>query len=94
MVIAGAATIDIGTSTEAARRGAARMALRWPRARPALLKCLPADSRLADLCETYETTCAAAEYWRRSEAQVGPSRVEEYMQLAADLEADILDALI
>jgi hypothetical protein len=48
---------------------------------------------LAELCEAYETACAAVEYWLRSKAEVAPARVEEYRALAAATEQDILEAL-
>jgi hypothetical protein len=78
---------------DACRRGAARFALRWPRLRPQLERRLKDDAQLAELCEAYETACAAAEYWLRSTADVAPARVEEYRTLAAATEHDIFEAL-
>ena len=78
---------------DACRRGAARFALRWPKARTQLERRLKSDARLVELCEAYEAACAAAEYWLRSKADVARARVEEYRALAAATEQDILEAL-
>jgi hypothetical protein len=78
---------------DACRRGAARVVLRWPEIRTKLGARIESDSRLAELCEAYETACTAAEYWLRSKADVAPERAEEYRALAAATEQDILEAL-
>jgi hypothetical protein len=77
---------------DAYRCGAARFALRWPKARTQLER-LKGDARLAELCGAYGTACAAVEYWLRSSADVAPARVEEYRALAAATEQDILEVL-
>lgn len=79
---------------DACRRGAARFALRWPKARTELDRRIGCDARLAELCEAYETACTAAEYWLRSKAAVAQARVEEYRTLAAATEQDILEKLL
>jgi hypothetical protein len=79
--------------SDACRRGAARFALRWPRLRPQLERRLKDDAPLAELCEAYETACAAAEYWLRSSADVAAARVDEYRTLASATEQDILEKL-
>jgi hypothetical protein len=73
--------------------GAARFALRWPKARAQLNQRLGADPRLCELCEAYEAACTAVEYWLRSEAPEAAARVEEYRALTAATEQDILEAL-
>lgn len=78
---------------EPCRRGAARIALRWPRTRTELESRLKTDARVAELCEAYDAACAAADYWRRSNAGVAPARAEEYRRLASATEQDILEAL-
>ncbi len=78
---------------DACRRGAARVVLRWPEARSKLRERLESDARLAELCEAYETACAAADYWLRSKAGIASTRAEEYRALAVAMEQDILDAL-
>ena len=78
---------------DACRRGAARVALRWPQTRRKLGSRLNSDTRLAELCEAYETACAAAEYWGRAKADIAAARAEEYRALADATEQDILEAL-
>jgi hypothetical protein len=78
---------------DACRRGAARVILRWPEARSKLRARLESDARLAELCEAYETACAATDYWLHSKAGVASTRAEEYRALAAAMEREILDAL-
>jgi hypothetical protein len=79
--------------TNACRRGAARFSLRWPHARLELERRLKYDERVVELCEAYETACAAAEHWLRSNADIAPARVEEYRSLAVAMEQDILSTL-
>jgi hypothetical protein len=71
--------------------GAARIALRWPGWRSDLRPLR--DAHLADLCEAYETACAAAELWLKSTAETAPARAEEYRRLAAEVANEILRAL-
>ena len=78
---------------DACRRGAARFALRWPKARTELDRRIGRDQRLAELCEAYETACTATEYWLRSKAPMAGARVDEYRTLAAATEQDILETL-
>ncbi len=78
---------------DAFKRGAARFALRWPKARAALNQSLRTDVRVQELCEAYEAACVASEYWLHSKAPYGLARPEEYRALAAATEQDILGAL-
>jgi hypothetical protein len=79
--------------TDECMRGAARFALRWPKARNALKRRLETDPRVAELCEAYEAACAAAEHWTRAGGKSNIARAEEYRALAAATEQDILEAL-
>ena len=78
---------------DACHRGATRIVLRWPEVRSKLEVRIESDTRLAELCEAYETACAATEYWLRSKADIAAKRAEEYRALAAATEQDILEAL-
>jgi hypothetical protein len=75
----------------ASRRGAARIGMRWPQLRPELFQYIGEDVRLADLCEAYETACAANEHWLKSVA--GSARAQEYHAVAADVAGEIIGAL-
>jgi hypothetical protein len=77
----------------AGRRGAARMAMRWPHARQTLFERLSGDRRLVDLCGAYETASTAADHWLKSNDDVASSRTVEYRRLMATLESDILVTL-
>jgi hypothetical protein len=79
--------------SDACRRGAARLALRWPRIRAELGRRVKSDVGVAELCEAYEAAYVATEYWLHSQAQVAPARIEEYRMLVAATEREILEAL-
>jgi hypothetical protein len=74
-------------------RGAARFALRWPKARKALRSRLETDVRVAELCEAYEAACEAVEHWTRAGGEPNLARADEYRALAAATEQDILEVL-
>jgi len=78
---------------DACRRGAARFALRWPKARSTLNQVLATNVHVQELCEAYEAACAAVEYWLHADSPDGFARADEYRALAASTEQDILDAL-
>lgn len=74
----------------ARRRGLARLQLRWPARRQELALRAASDVRVGELCEAYETACAALDYWLHSAASIAPERVEEYRSLIIATEEDVL----
>ncbi|RXT57430.1 hypothetical protein B6S44_03135 [Bosea sp. Tri-44] len=78
---------------QAEKRGLSRLLLRWPERRAALRSSLERDPHLAELCEAYETACAASEYWSRSNSALAQQRVAEYRSIIAALEQDIIKSL-
>ena len=78
---------------ETQRRGLARLMLRWPSARPELLRRVSEDTTFADLCGAYDEACQAAERWSRSPAPNAAARADEYGELARETEQDILRLL-
>jgi hypothetical protein len=84
---------DSGGLTNSSRRGAARMAMQCPQLRASLFQYIGEDARLADLCDAYETACAAREYWLHSSADIGSTREHEYRTVAAEVAGEIIAAL-
>jgi hypothetical protein len=72
-----------------ARRGLARLMLRWPAWRAALRQWGLQDARLCDLVEDYEAACAALAYWAHAPILFAPVRMKEYRSLVSALEEDI-----
>jgi hypothetical protein len=79
---------------DAERRGLARLMLRWPAKRAQLAERARVDRHFSELCEAYESACAAAEYWAHSPAPVAIERLAEYRALASATENDILQSLL
>ena len=72
------------------RRGFARLLLRWPGKRKELVRRAQTDAHIGELCEAYESACAALDHWLHSSATVAPDRIEEYRMLVEATEQDIL----
>jgi len=66
--------------------------LRWPDRRAQLERAC-GDHLFDELCEAYELTCTAAEYWSRSTEPNADRTHEEYRSLITATERDILDML-
>jgi hypothetical protein len=73
----------------AAERGIARLALRQPQVREALLRREQPQS-VIELCEAYDLACEALAYWGRSKASRSTSVAEDYRDLVGEIEQDIL----
>ncbi|GJE45885.1 hypothetical protein F6X53_14730 [Methylobacterium soli] len=76
------------------RRGLARLMLRYPERREAFRRKAADDPYFLELCDAYEATCEAAEYWARSSEPFAPERTCEYRRLATDVEEDILRKVV
>lgn len=75
------------------KRGLARLLLRHPEHRDELRRKYAQNAHIRELCDAYEAACEAAEYWAKSSDQIGPTRAEEYRELATATEEDILRVL-
>jgi hypothetical protein len=71
-------------------RGMARLKLRWPERRADLERRAKEDPCFGELCEAYESACAASEFWAQSSSSAAAERTAEYQALAAATERDIL----
>jgi hypothetical protein len=78
---------------DAERRGLARLMLRWPAKRMELAERARVDPHFTELCEAYESACAAIEYWAHSPAPIALERLAEYRARASATETDILETL-
>ncbi|AWN43075.1 hypothetical protein [Methylobacterium durans] len=74
-------------------RGLARLLLRHPERRDELRRKVTENTQIKELCDAYEAACEAAEYWSRSSDPIAPARADEYRELAAATEEDILHAI-
>jgi len=77
---------------EGARRGLARLMLRWPDRRSQLERASERAS-IADLYSAYDMACSAVEHWSHSNEPNAEDRLNEYRALVSATEKDILELL-
>lgn len=80
-----------GTTSDAARRGLARLMLKLPALRTSLQAAASRSSELYELFEAYEIAAVALETFRRSGDQV---RTSEYEGLCSGIEDDVTQHIL
>ena len=79
--------------SQLAKRGLARLTLRWPQLRSALLDFKAPTDDFESLCAAYEEACQALDIWRQSTAETAELRATEYQHLVKDIELDLIQYL-
>lgn len=68
--------------------GLARLLLRYPERRHAILR-VALTPTMADLCESYELACVAAEHWAEVPGSKAAAMTAEFRLLIGAIEAEV-----
>ena len=74
--------------TNERKAGLARLLLRYPERRLAILR-VAMTPTMAELCESYELACVAAEYWAEVAGSEAAAITAEFRLLIVAIEAEV-----